>query len=60
MEMISPKDKEKIIKEYEKSGVSAKNFAPTRNISDVSLRNWTKAYKANGIDGLYTKYDKDR
>ncbi|QGS52431.1 hypothetical protein STABA_v1c10840 [Spiroplasma tabanidicola] len=55
---LTADEKIKIIEDFKKSGVTASNFAPTRNISVVSLRNWIKKYEQGGIDALKTKYEK--
>ncbi|QHX37054.1 helix-turn-helix domain-containing protein [Spiroplasma sp. BIUS-1] len=51
-------EKIKIIKDFKNSGVTATQFAPTRNISVVSLRNWVKKYENGGAEALKTKYEK--
>ncbi|WP_162649988.1 helix-turn-helix domain-containing protein [Spiroplasma sp. TIUS-1] len=56
--MIHWTDKEKIIKDYKKSGATVENFAPTRNISSSSLRNWLKTYNLHGVEGLKNKKEK--
>ncbi|QEH62380.1 hypothetical protein SCHIN_v1c11870 [Spiroplasma chinense] len=55
---LTAEEKIKIIEEYKKSGASVTNFAPTRNVSVVSLRNWIKKYEKGGKDALKTKYEK--
>ncbi|AUM63028.1 MULTISPECIES: helix-turn-helix domain-containing protein [Spiroplasma] len=51
-------EKIKIIKDFKNSGVTATQFAPTRNVSVVSLRNWVKKYEQGGAEALKTKYEK--
>ncbi|AHI53373.1 helix-turn-helix domain-containing protein [Spiroplasma culicicola] len=55
---LTADEKIKIIEDFKKSGVSASNFAPTRNVSVVSLRNWIKKYNSGGKEALKTKYEK--
>lgn len=56
--MRTPKEKEKIIKEYLKSGLGYRVIARKHNISDSVLRKWIKAYNENGLDGLVSKTGK--
>ncbi len=56
--MRTPKEKEKIIKEYLQSGLGYKVIARKHNISDSVLRKWIKAYNENGLDGLVSKTGK--
>ncbi|AHB36810.1 hypothetical protein [Spiroplasma apis] len=55
---LTVEEKIKIIEDFKKSGATAIQFAPTRNISVVSLRNWMKKYKDGGREALKTKYEK--
>ncbi|AOG61061.1 hypothetical protein SHELI_v1c11140 [Spiroplasma helicoides] len=55
---LTAEEKVKIINDFKNSGVSASHFAPTRNISVVSLRNWVKKYEQGGKEALKTKYEK--
>ena len=56
--MRTPKEKEKIIKEYLGSGLGYKVIARKHNIGDSVLRKWIKAYNENGLDGLVSKTGK--
>ena len=56
--MRTPKEKEKIIKEYLKSGLGYRVIARKHNISDSVLRKWIKAYNEKGLDGLVSNTGK--
>ncbi|WP_339020840.1 helix-turn-helix domain-containing protein [Spiroplasma endosymbiont of Atherix ibis] len=55
---LTVEEKVKIINDFKNSGVTATQFAPTRNVSVISLRNWVKRYEQGGIEALKTKYEK--
>ncbi|ALD66887.1 helix-turn-helix domain-containing protein [Spiroplasma cantharicola] len=55
---LTVEEKIKIIRDFKNSGVTATQFAPTRNVSVVSLRNWVKKYEKGGEEALKTKYEK--
>ncbi|WP_169522273.1 helix-turn-helix domain-containing protein [Spiroplasma taiwanense] len=55
---LNVEEKIKIIEDFKKSGVSASQFAPTRNVSVVSLRNWVKNYEKGGKEAIKMKYER--
>lgn len=56
--MRTPKEKEKIIKEYLESGLGYKVIARKYNIDGSCFRKWVKKYNEKGIKGLVSKTGK--
>ena len=57
--MRSFKEKEEIVKRY-LNGESAVKLASEINTTDKMIREWTRKYEANGIDGLKSKTGKKK
>ena len=50
--MRTPKEKEKIVKEYLSGKLGFRSICSKYNISNSVLWRWIKKYEKNGIDGL--------
>lgn len=58
--MYNVKEKIKIIEEFKNSGTKIKDFAPTWNISVVTLRKWIKQYESGGEESLKSVWEKNK
>ena len=58
--MRTPKDKEKIVKEYKTGKISQLEICNKYNISNSVLWSWVTKYEKSGIDGLKSKTGKSK
>lgn len=49
---LNPLEKEFIVRQYKASMRTAKEFAAMHNITEQSLKKWTKQYEEGGLEGL--------
>lgn len=56
--MKTPEEKEKLILEWETSGMQAVDFVKNHKISESAFRSWRHKYANEGIDGLKSKSGK--